>query len=188
MEQPALRLLIILIIIHAIELEHQLRALWAGGHIGNGCAEDNLRTHTEVGLEISFGNLPAFIGGIYIEEMSILGAIRIFVGTVVELDSRPPQVTISSSLLISRLSFYIRRFIKSIVSMHRRMSKIIPDIDSRTSLIVTDQIAIDKAIASPAPFRRQAVLVIIRACRSQKVLFIIIIIKRDDIDRAIMIV
>ena len=72
--------------------------------------------------------------------------------------------------------------------MHRRMSKIIPDIDSRTSLIVTDQIAIDKAIASPAPFRRQAVLVIIRTCRSQKVLFIIIIIKRDDIDTAIMIV
>ena len=179
MEQPALRLLIVPIVIHAIELEHQLRTLCfrSDGHICNGCAEDNLRTHTEVGLEISFGNLSAFIGGIDIEEMSILGAIRIFVGTVVELGFSPPLVTISSTLPISRLSLYICRLIESVFSMNRRMSK-----------IITDQITIDKAIASPAPFRRQAVLVIIRACRSQKGLFFIIIIKRDGIDRAIMIV
>ena len=94
MEQPALHLLVVPIVIHAIELEHQLRALRTGGHIGNGSTENHLRTHTEVGLEISFGNLSAFIGSIYIEEMSILGAIRIFVGTVVELGSRPPQVAI----------------------------------------------------------------------------------------------
>ena len=109
--------------------------------------------------------------------MSILGAIRIFVGTVVELGFSPPLVTISSTLPISRLSLYICRLIESVFSMNRRMSK-----------IITDQITIDKAIASPAPFRRQAVLVIIRACRSQKGLFFIIIIKRDGIDRAIMIV
>ena len=123
MQQPALRFLVVPIVIHAIELEHQLRTLcrFIDGHIGNGCAEDNLRTHTEVCLEISFGNLSAFIGGIDIEEMSILGAIRIFVGTVVELGFSPPLVTISSSLPISRLSIYIRRFIKSIFSMDRRM-------------------------------------------------------------------
>ena len=94
MEQPALRLLIILIVIHAIELEHQLRTLFASGHIGNGSTENHLRTHTEVGLEISLSYLPALFCSIHIEEMSILGAIRIFVGTVVELGSRPPQVAI----------------------------------------------------------------------------------------------
>ena len=49
------------------------------------------------------------------------------------------------------------------------------------------QFTIYKAIASPAPFRRQAVLVIIRACRSQKSLLLIIVIKRNGVDRAIMI-
>ena len=49
------------------------------------------------------------------------------------------------------------------------------------------QFTIDKAIASLAPFRRQAGLVIIRACRSQKSLLLIIVIKRNGVDRAIMI-
>ena len=119
MEQPALRFLIVPIIIHSIEFEQQLRALFTGGHIGNGCAEDNLRTYTEISTEICLGNLTTLIGCIDIEEMTVLSPIRIFVGTIVKLDSRPPQVTISSSLPISRLSFYIRRFIKSIVSMQR---------------------------------------------------------------------
>ena len=97
MEQPALRFLIVRIIIHAIEFEQQLRALRTGGHIGNGSTENHLRTHTEVSTEICLGNLTTFIGGIYIEEMAVLSPIRICVGTIVKLDRRPPQVTISSS-------------------------------------------------------------------------------------------
>ena len=65
------------------------------------------------------------------------------------------------------------------------MHRIYIDIACRSGI---HQFTIDKAIASLAPFRRQAVLVIIRSCRSQEGLFKIIIIKRDGIDGAIMII
>ena len=98
MKQLTFSFLIILIIIHTIEFKQQLRTFSAAamGHIGNGSAEDYLRAHTEISTEISFCNLSALVGSIDIEKMAILRAIRIFVGAVVELDGRPPQIAIGT--------------------------------------------------------------------------------------------
>ena len=119
MQQPAIRFLIVPIIIHSIEFKQQLRALRTGGHIGNGSTENHLRTYTESSTEICLGNLTTLIGGIDIEEMTVLSAIRISVGTVVELGSRPPQVVIFTRGSTTRPSTHICRLIESVFSMQR---------------------------------------------------------------------